>query len=216
MTDNSIYEKGVQIGQRIRDERKKAGLTGTQLAVKMSVEQSTISAWENGKTIPPVEKLFALAQVFRCDVGYLLGDYSEPIHDAQTICDSIGLSYDTVRFLHTMHSVLGSDMFARAVDFLITDAQYKSGGSDYNPLLKAISVFLKLDASDNKQVYVMNASGDIKPFDSQGGRRGIRSNEIAFDGDMSDAVALAAINQKLHTLKAAQKRKAARKRNKGK
>lgn len=201
MTDNSIYEKGVQIGQRIRDERKKAGLTGTQLAVKMSVEQSTISAWENGKTIPPVEKLFALAQAFRCDVGYLLGDYSEPIHDAHTICDSIGLSYDTVRFLHTMHSVLGSDMFARAIDFLVEDAAARQSGDNYTSLLWMLNFFLRLDASNNEQVYVMNASGDIKPFDSQDGRRGIRSDEIAFDGDMSDAVALAAITQKITAMK---------------
>ena len=203
---------------RLSDLITESGKTLRQIASEIGISYPTLSTYQNGIQKANIEALAKIANYFNVSADYLLGLSDAPTTDktAAAAVDYTGLAPDTVKFLHTMHSVLGSDMFARAVDFLITDAQYKSGGSDYNPLLKAISVFLKLDASDNKQVYVMNASGDIQPFDSQGGRRGIRSNEIAFDGDMSDAVALAAISQKLHTLKAAQKRKAARKRNKGK
>ena len=127
MTDTMMYEKALQIGQRIRSERKKAGLTGEQLAEKVSVAQNTVSGWENGKNIPPVEKLFALARLFKCDCGYLLCDYDEPIHDMKTISDTLGLSYGAIQNLrHMMKNIAAFGYspelpnYRYAVDFLIT------------------------------------------------------------------------------------------------
>ena len=126
-------EKRLQIGRRIRTERRKAGLTGEQLAEKLTdllghdtpISQGTISAWENGKSFPRrIETLFALAQVFRCDTGYLLCDYDSPVHDMETIADALGLSYDAVQNLrYVMKSVAAFGVpvqpYRQCADFLI-------------------------------------------------------------------------------------------------
>ena len=40
------------VGQKIRELRKKAGLTQQQVAEKMGVQSPTISQWETGRFIP--------------------------------------------------------------------------------------------------------------------------------------------------------------------
>ena len=188
---------------RLSDLITESGKTLRQIASEIGISYPTLSTYQNGIQKANIEALAKIANYFNVSADYLLGLSDAPTTDktAAAAVDYTGLAPDTVKFLHTMHSVLGSDMFARAVDFLVEDAAARQPGDNYTSLLWMLNFFLRLDASDNKQVYVMNASGDIKPFDSQGGRRGIRSDEIAFDGDMSDAVALAAIAQKITAMK---------------
>lgn len=127
-------EKRLKIGRRIHNERKRMRLTGEQLAEKLTdllgvhdkpISQGTISAWENGKSFPRrIETLFALAQVFRCDTGYLLCDYDSPVHDMETIADALGLSYDAVQNLrYVMKSVAAFGVpvqpYRQCADFLI-------------------------------------------------------------------------------------------------
>lgn len=51
-----------ELGVRIKDARKKAGLTQEQLATKMGVKRPTITQWETGATTPHARKLEELAK----------------------------------------------------------------------------------------------------------------------------------------------------------
>lgn len=56
----------------IKDMRKKAGLTQTELAKKLGIAQSAVSAWENGEKSPRTAKLMEIAAALSCTVDDLL------------------------------------------------------------------------------------------------------------------------------------------------
>ena len=63
----------LEIGNRIRFERKKLGLTIGKLAEKVNVCLQTLSKWENGIGCgPTVFEIVALCNVFKCDMTDLI------------------------------------------------------------------------------------------------------------------------------------------------
>lgn len=58
---------------RLRELRKKHGLTTVQLARFLSVSDPTISNWENMKTEPDISSILKLAAYFKVTTDYLLG-----------------------------------------------------------------------------------------------------------------------------------------------
>ncbi|KKM98393.1 hypothetical protein LCGC14_1158390 [marine sediment metagenome] len=61
-----------ELGVRIRDHRKKRGLTLVELANQIGVSQSFLSMVENAKTTPSLENLVAIGEVLRWDWNYLI------------------------------------------------------------------------------------------------------------------------------------------------
>lgn len=61
-----------ELGQRIADLRKDAGLTQAQLAKKVGVSQQIIASYENGKRNFPVARLLELADVLGAPAEELL------------------------------------------------------------------------------------------------------------------------------------------------
>lgn len=57
---------------RIREYRRKNGLTATELGELVGLSQSSISNFELGKCIPRIENLEKMADVFGCSVNDLL------------------------------------------------------------------------------------------------------------------------------------------------
>lgn len=55
-----------------KSEREKSGKTQRDIAVALSVDQSTVSLWEVGKTHPRAKLLPALAKFLGCTVDELL------------------------------------------------------------------------------------------------------------------------------------------------
>ncbi len=47
----------------IKAARTNKGMTQTELATALGVTKKTVSTWENGKTMPKVDKIDALCQV---------------------------------------------------------------------------------------------------------------------------------------------------------
>ena len=60
------------LGDRIRFYRSKLGLTQTELAEKMHVSFQAISSWECGNTLPDLENLLQLSEVFGVAVDLIL------------------------------------------------------------------------------------------------------------------------------------------------
>lgn len=61
------------INIKIKASRLKLKITQAELALKISIPQSTISKWENGKREPSINQLITLAKFFKCTTDYLLG-----------------------------------------------------------------------------------------------------------------------------------------------
>ncbi|NCB52438.1 MAG: XRE family transcriptional regulator [Clostridia bacterium] len=56
----------------IRYYRISANISQVDLAAKLKVRQSTVSMWENGFSLPRIDKLMQLAKIFSCTVDDLL------------------------------------------------------------------------------------------------------------------------------------------------
>lgn len=61
-------------GQKLREARKKAGLTQEELAEKLAVSRQAVTKWESGKGLPDVENWKTLSQVLNIRIDYLLDD----------------------------------------------------------------------------------------------------------------------------------------------
>lgn len=57
--------------------RQKAGLTQSQVAKALGVDQSAVCLWETGKTSPRVATLFKIAKLYGCTVDELLKEVNK-------------------------------------------------------------------------------------------------------------------------------------------
>ena len=65
------------LGEKIREARRKCGLSQEQLADKMSVSRSAIAKWETDKGLPDVGNLKLLGQLLNTSLDRLLDDGEE-------------------------------------------------------------------------------------------------------------------------------------------
>ena len=94
------------IGERIRIERKNNGLTQSDL-IKILREQhyvnmarNTLSSLENGNPVKiECDILFAMCSIFRCELGYLLGEYDCRTGRNTDIAKEIGISEKAIHNL---------------------------------------------------------------------------------------------------------------------
>ena len=61
------------MGQRIKELRVSKNMFQEELGEKVSIGQSTIAAYENGRARPSFEVLFKLAIIFDVSIDYILG-----------------------------------------------------------------------------------------------------------------------------------------------
>lgn len=112
------YEsRKVEIGKRIKRERETAGLGKKELLAKIYMSESshkTLSAWESGERIPDLESLTRMADLFDCDIGYLLCDYNERTRDIADASQVTGLSPGAIEQLIT-----GDVRIVEFISFLI-------------------------------------------------------------------------------------------------
>jgi len=68
------------IGKQIKDRRKRAAMTLSELAQKLEVSIAQVENYENGVNRVPVETLYKLSQIFKVSLDFFLQDFS---YDAQ-------------------------------------------------------------------------------------------------------------------------------------
>lgn len=76
-------EKGKSVGERLLLLRNKNGLTQEELAEQLDVSRQSISKWELNKTLPDVEKLIQLSEIYQVSIDYLIKGKEERI-DTET------------------------------------------------------------------------------------------------------------------------------------
>lgn len=78
---------------RIRELRKKCGITMKELGEKIGVAESTVSQYETGKRQPDYETLLKLGEYFGVTVDFLLGAEKAP-----TVEGERSVSDDDIKF----------------------------------------------------------------------------------------------------------------------
>lgn len=88
----------VQFGEKLKELRKKTGMTQQQLADRIWVTKATISYYEQSECSPSPEILVKLAKTFHVTTDYLLG-----LEDKQHYLDVSDLSEEEIDLLqHTI------------------------------------------------------------------------------------------------------------------
>lgn len=72
------------LGEKIKEARKKCGLSQQRLAEKMSVSRSAVAKWETDKGLPDIDNLKVLAQFLNVSVDYLLDNEKNIIEECVT------------------------------------------------------------------------------------------------------------------------------------
>ncbi|KAF3999826.1 helix-turn-helix domain-containing protein [Glaciimonas immobilis] len=91
MNTNHELALGQSIGKVLGFYRKKIGLTQDQVAERLGVERETISRFERGAVIPPIPRLFELAEIYGCTAGELLTQGSaRALDQAEDIANMLG------------------------------------------------------------------------------------------------------------------------------
>lgn len=63
----------INFGNRLKTLRTKSNLTQAQLAQKLGVTKSVVSAYENNLRMPSYDILISISRVFKVTTDYLLG-----------------------------------------------------------------------------------------------------------------------------------------------
>ena len=63
---------------RLKELRKKKGITQLRLATELNTTQNTISRYETGEHEPGIAELIKLADYFNVSVDYLIGRTDDP------------------------------------------------------------------------------------------------------------------------------------------
>lgn len=66
------------LADKIIEERKKLGLSQEELAEKLSVSRQAVSKWESAQSVPDLQKIIAMSELFSVSTDYLLKDEMEP------------------------------------------------------------------------------------------------------------------------------------------
>lgn len=79
------------LADKIIEERKKLGLSQEEFAEKLSVSRQAVSKWESAQSVPDLQKIIAMSELFSVSTDYLLKDDAEPEHGtaAETDADRI-------------------------------------------------------------------------------------------------------------------------------
>ena len=89
-----------EFGKKIRAERELRGLTLDQLQEKLNISRQTLSKWEKGQGAgPTVFDLLNMCDLFACDMGYLVGEYTERHRQTTDIVQATGLTAKAVETL---------------------------------------------------------------------------------------------------------------------
>ena len=61
------------LAEKITEERKKNGWSQEELADKLGVSRQAVSKWESAGSIPELQKIIQLSELFNVSTDYLLG-----------------------------------------------------------------------------------------------------------------------------------------------
>jgi len=79
-------------GKKLKEIRQQQGLTQDKFADELNISLDTVKNWEQGYNYPSIDMLVSIAQYFKCDFDYLIGQQKTPKKEYDHISDMIGIS----------------------------------------------------------------------------------------------------------------------------
>jgi len=141
---------------RIQELRKGKGLSQEQLADVLGVSRQAVSKWESGQSLPEIEKLIAMSQLFEVTVDYILKGEEPPVQDDKRRAARLGAQI--VSAVATMMLAIGIIATVGQID----DGTYTMdiyGGliiESVGIMLLLIGWFLAGGRAPNKPLFIMN------------------------------------------------------------
>lgn len=84
------------LSEKIMSLRKQNGWSQEDLSEKLDVSRQSVSKWESGTSIPDIEKIVKMSQIFSVSTDYLLKDSDDeelpetaPVYEKETESDSV-------------------------------------------------------------------------------------------------------------------------------
>ena len=116
---------GSKIGSKIQEHRQKNGLTQEALAEKLAVSRQSVSKWELGQTLPEVDKILSMSQLFSISTDELLNaarpSHKPPAYDDLLRLGSVYLIVKdiaaSVRFYEKLLSMTVTNRYATFAEF---------------------------------------------------------------------------------------------------
>lgn len=71
----------MMLSDKIYKLRKEKNMSQEELAEKMEVSRQSVSKWESGSSVPDIDKIIRLSEIFSVSTDFLLKDNDEVIHD---------------------------------------------------------------------------------------------------------------------------------------
>ena len=62
----------MKLAEKIYQERRKLGLSQEQFAEQMDISRQAVSKWESGQSMPDLDKVVVMSQIFGVSTDYLL------------------------------------------------------------------------------------------------------------------------------------------------
>lgn len=119
------------IGERLAELRIKHHMTQEEFAERLDVSRQAVSKWELDKTLPDVNKLLKISELYQVNVDYLLkGTVEEPVSDKSNE-------------EHISASLYQKDENAKANDINEESAHKKTMG-EQNPNIKGKKIRVRL------------------------------------------------------------------------
>ena len=112
------------VGEKIQYYRKQSGMSQEELGQKLLVSRQTVSLWEMDKTLPTVENLRLLKDVFSVSVDELLSN-TEPQNSVRSPLETYTFRFETQELQEVCRAtcaplIYRMVMFAFALAFVFT------------------------------------------------------------------------------------------------
>lgn len=189
-----------KMGKRIQQERERLHLSRKELLSKIFMSESshkTLAAWENGNRLPDLDSLARMAELFCCDIGYLLCDYDEHTRDIADACEVTGLSESSIQILRN-YKKWGFTEEPKVIDFLLLDTAKRKSTHHFRPILNLLNFFFSYK-NDSKTRKSVSIHGNVYDDNSTDGMIG--ANSIAINSRVIENAVLMEIQQALVGLK---------------
>lgn len=159
---NLEYVKGVYgknyANLRKKEYNSKKDYTVRELADKLFISASTISAIEKETRLPTVDQVLIYKKFFGVSLDYLTGDTEILKCDMQMVCDYTGLSEKSIKLLNTAYRYSKQEYNKHEISpIMVLDDLIKY--LDYHSLIiSSMEYLLKLDLSKDTEELLKNFS----------------------------------------------------------
>lgn len=74
----------MKLEEKIAWQRKKKGWSQEELAFRLDVSRQAVSKWELGSSVPDIDNILKMSQLFGCSTDYLLKEETEDLQEIKT------------------------------------------------------------------------------------------------------------------------------------